>query len=132
MHFGVPALLFVLLATMPPALVPSGPVFGLYDLGVVLVALVPLAMLAARSKGDAVAAALGLVSYPLYAVSEPVIFWLVHFSSVGQGVVIGAVVALVAMSWALGRWVDAPLNAWRRRVMGSSPVAARQAHATPA
>lgn len=114
LHFSIPAALFALLATAPPSLAPSGPLFGIYDLAVVLLALPPVVMLAACARGGRVAQALGHASYPLYAVSEPVIFWLVYFSDTGPAGVAGAVVALVALSWALGRWVDAPLNAWRR------------------
>jgi peptidoglycan/LPS O-acetylase OafA/YrhL len=132
LHFAVPALIFVLLAAMPPTMVPNGPLFGAYDLGVVIFLLAPIAMLAARSRGGAVAAALGQASYPLYAVSEPVIFWLVYFTAAGQGVVIGAVIVLVLLSWALGRWVDAPLNAWRRSVMGRSAAAPVTGRGAPA
>lgn len=113
-HFALPALIFALLVCMPPSLVPNGPRFGLYDLGVVLLALVPLVMLATRARGGRAAEALGHVSYPLYAINEPVVFALLFVVKVERGTLALAVAGLIVIAWLMGRYVDAPLNAWRR------------------
>jgi peptidoglycan/LPS O-acetylase OafA/YrhL len=113
-HFAVPALIFALLACMPPSLVPNGPLFGLYDLGVVVLVLAPLVMLAARARAGRGAEALGQLSYPLYAINEPVVFALLFVVKVERGTLALAVAGLIVIAWIMGRYVDVPLNAWRR------------------
>lgn len=117
-HFALPALIFALLVSVPPSLVPNGSLFGLYDLGIVLAVLVPLVMLAARARGGRAAEALGHVSYPLYAINEPVVFALLFVVKVDRGTLALAVAGLIVIAWLIGRHVDAPLNARRRAARG--------------
>jgi len=125
--FAVPVLLFLLLVNMPPQWIPHGRWWGAYDAWVVIGCAVPLLMLTARAKGGRIAAALGTISYPLYAINEPVVFALVRGEASAEMRTL-AVAMLVLVAWALGRWVDEPLNAWRRRrqtrvVLGTTAAA---------
>jgi len=120
-------LLFLLLVNMPPQWIPHGRWWGAYDAWVVIGCAVPLLMLTARAKGGRIAAALGTISYPLYAINEPVVFALVRGEASAEMRTL-AVAMLVLVAWALGRWVDEPLNAWRRRrqtrvVLGTTAAA---------
>ncbi len=110
---AIPALSFIVLVNVPPSLVPTGSAWGLYDSFAVIALFGPLVMLTARATGGWIAAALGTVSYPLYVINEPVVFALHHggYSIAAQSL---ALVALVLAAWAIGNWVDEPLNRWRR------------------
>ncbi|WP_423142267.1 acyltransferase family protein [Parablastomonas sp. CN1-191] len=125
-HFALPAMLLALVTSMPPSLVPPGLGFGLYDVFLVVFVFPPLVMLAAQARAGSGAEALGQMSYPLYALSEPVIFWLFERGS-SQNTMIAGTAAMCAASWAMGRWVDAPLNALRH-----ARRRARQVEAAPA
>lgn len=118
--FALPALLFLLLMNMPPNWVPQGKAWGIYDAGVVLFLFAPLVMLTARARGVAWAAALGTLSYPLYAINEPVLFAL---NRAGYGPEARALVllGLCVLAWAIGKWVDEPLNRWRRDARQAAP-----------
>lgn len=121
---ALPALIFLLLMNMPPNWVPQTKAWGIYDAAVVLFLFAPLVMLIARARGGAVAAALGTLSYPLYAINEPVIFAL-NRAGYGPETRALALLGLCVIAWAIGKWVDEPLNRWRKgaRAAAAAPVA---------
>lgn len=124
--FTWPVIAFLAVVSMPPQLVPIGPWFAAYDVGVVTLLFVPLVMLTVRAEAGPAAHALGVLSYPLYALNEPAALALVaHNAPVGARV--AAVAALVLLSWAVGRYVDEPLNAMRRRARRSALALRAQA-----
>lgn len=112
--FAFVALLLVGLANMP---VPSHgyPLAStLYDLAVVAVAMPLLVMLGVVARGAGrVALALGVLSYPIYAIHVPLVDAM-RFAGWSDGVRLAAIVPIAIAAWGLGRHVDEPLNAWRR------------------
>jgi peptidoglycan/LPS O-acetylase OafA/YrhL len=113
----IPISVLCLAAMMPPTLVPQGVAFGLYDLFVVTTLFPLLVMLGARARAGKLSEALGHLSYPLYAFTEPLLFYLRLVLKVDHATMLAAIAAMVAVAWILGRWVDAPLNTWRHQAM---------------
>ena len=71
---------------------------------------------------DRIAAKLGTISYPLYALHMPLLAGFELFYSLKQeGPALGlvtlalALAGCVCVAWAAGHWIDEPLNALRRR-----------------
>lgn len=109
--FLVPVLVLLALISVPPAWLGSST--G-YEVIIVTLIFPLLVMLTARARGGDVAAALGTLSFPLYAIHYQ-IFGALHVMRAGQPTVWATALALLPLSWALGKWIDEPLNAARRR-----------------
>lgn len=106
--------LFALLA-MPVDI--SGPIAGLLTLGFALPLMLALGV---KAKGARVGArALGILSYPLYAIHAPIVNY-VQSHLVGATIAPFAVIRLATIglllvtSYCLGRWVDLTLVHWAR------------------
>lgn len=110
----VPALMLLAIADLPSALTASRLHFALADLVSVLLIFPPLVMVTTQARGGALAEALGTLSFPLYAIHKPVVEAMLslHPAVVVEG---AGIIALIAVSWLLGRHVDEPLNQWRRQ-----------------
>ena len=111
----LPLLALILLAVtnIPEAATGLGDRFALVELVVVLMIFPPLVMATTEASGGVIAAAIGTLSFPLYAIHKPIVEAMIAAHVDGPARWIG-VVLLIVGSWALGRWVDEPLNAWRR------------------
>ena len=120
--FTVPALLLFTVLSAPIGAGDQRWLWPIYDLVLVLVGFVPLVMLTIKARGGTVAAALGTLSYPLYALHEPLIAPLVARGA-GMPVKFAAGLAMIAIAWAVGRLIDEPLNRWSRRLVSSGAPA---------
>lgn len=110
-----PAAVLVMVINLPGDWLPDGDGYAAYDLACVVVLFPVLVMLGVEAAAGTLAEELGALSYPLYAVHFPVLMAL-RGAGAEPALVIAVIPALLAVSWALGRWVDEPLNRWRRRV----------------
>lgn len=114
--FTVPALLLFTLLSAPIGAGGYRWLWPIYDLALVLLGFVPLVMLTIKARGGAVAAALGTLSYPLYALHEPLIAPLVERGA-GVPLKLAAGLGMTALAWGVGRLIDEPLNRWSRRLV---------------
>lgn len=114
--FTVPALLLFTLLSAPIGAGGFRWLWPIYDLALVLLGFVPLVMLAIKARGGAAAAALGTLSYPLYALHEPLIAPLVERGA-GAPMKLAAGLGMIALAWGVGRMIDEPLNRWGRRLV---------------
>lgn len=111
--FAVPAALLLAALAVPEAWAPPGPVSAALELALVVGLFPLLVMLGVEAKAGRVAGELGALSFPLYAIHFPVLVAL-KVGHAPQWAFAGAAVVLLGAAWALGRWVDEPLNRWRR------------------
>ena len=114
--FTVPALLLFTLLSAPIGAGGFGWLWPVYDVALVLLGFVPLVMLTIKARGGAVAAALGTLSYPLYALHEPLI---APLAARGAGVPmkLAAGLGMIALAWGVGRIIDEPITRWGRRLI---------------
>ncbi|MDE2595541.1 MAG: acyltransferase [Sphingomonadales bacterium] len=112
--FVVPAAGFVGVAMLVDLAQALGAWSGSYDCVAVLLLFPLLTMLGVEASGGRVATALGTLSYPIYAIHYQT-FGVLHARHAPEGLVWGVALALLPVAWGLGKWVDEPLNAWRRR-----------------
>ena len=112
----------MLLIPATVGLVAVAPKSGIFDLAAV-VAIFPLLLLFAVNSPAVgrlrdVFVGMGRLSYPLYAIHLPVMLLCAmltppHASFLTQlGLITGAVLLSIAISWAAERWVDRPVRAW--------------------
>lgn len=121
------ALLLFALTNLPRSLLDGPNDNGMVELAMVVLAFPPLVMAGSAAGGGRLAAALGTLSFPLYAVHYPILraVGLLDVSGGALGAVLGL---LVVAAWALGRWVDEPLGEWRR-ARRKAQAAARPSYA---
>jgi len=121
LHFGVIALGLLIVITSP-----EWPVFrlGSRDAVSALVAFPLIIMLGAKARGwPSFAAALGTLSYPLYAIHTPLLFGMIALTAwlglaktgSGDALMTAGNLGIIGAAYLVGRWVDEPLNARRRR-----------------
>ena len=122
--FALLALILVGLTNLPVAATGTGARFGLLELTLVLLVFPPLVIATTEAAGGRIAVVLGTLSFPLYAIHKPMVEAMIAAGITGW-LRWALVVALIAASWALGRWVDEPLNDWRR-ARRKARAAARQ------
>ena len=86
----------------------------LYDLGVVALVMPMLVMLGVAARGAGrFALFLGVLSFPIYAIHVPLVDGM-RLAGLDTGTRLAGVVVVAIAAWALGRYVDEPLNVWRR------------------
>ena len=129
--FTVPALLLFTLISAPIGDGNFRWIWPIYDLALVLLGFVPLVMLTIKARGGTVAAALGTLSYPLYALHEPLIQPLVARGA-GAPTKLVAGLAMVALAWSVGKLIDEPLNRWSRRLVSTDAPRGGKTAAQPA
>lgn len=112
--FPLLAITMLCLLSMPLQSLAALPGRALYDFFCVTLIFPLIVALAARSTAGRPALALGVMSYPLYAIHLPLLDALRHFVK-SEWLAIFALALLAVASWALGRWIDEPLNAMRRK-----------------
>lgn len=110
--FPLLAVVLLLLMNMPVPL-PLGEQRAIYDFVCIAVVFPPFVMASVAAKAGRDALALGTLSYPLYAIHLPLID---AFRNAGgsEPQACAFIVFLIALAWALGHWIDEPLNALRR------------------
>ncbi|MBU6268749.1 MAG: acyltransferase [Sphingomonadales bacterium] len=112
--FWVIGVVLTIVANMPLPSHANHFVSEAYDLIVVTAVLPALVVLGINATGGGrLALALGVLSFPIYAIHVPVVDGL-RMAGFSLGFRLGAVAVLAVAAWALGRYVDEPLNAWRR------------------
>lgn len=111
--FPLLAITTLALLSMPAQSMAAFPGRAIYDFFCVAALLPLVLMLAVRSPAGDLALALGVMSFPLYAIHLPLIDALRN-GGTKEWLAIPALAGLVAIAWAIGRWIDEPLNARRR------------------
>jgi len=86
----------------------------LYDVTCALIAFPLLAMAVYHAEASSLSRQLGVLSYPLYAIHLPLLDALRN-GDASEAQAIAALPVLLGLAWAIGRWIDEPLCAWRRR-----------------
>ncbi|WP_293976220.1 acyltransferase [Sphingomonas sp.] len=101
-------------ADMPAAAVTIAALFLCFPASI-------LCSLRGRERPGGVAAWLGGISYPLYAIHMPILI-AAHAVGLTQGPGGWAGVALFAVvaAWAVERWIDAPVRGWLKRRKGAA------------
>jgi len=105
--------ILLLLLNLPPQ-APAGEGGNAWlEPTIVVLGFPALVMAASRAEAGRVAAALGTLSFPLYAVHLPLIeaARAAPLSEIAQ---VAVLVLVVVGAWALGWWVDEPLGEWWR------------------
>jgi len=86
----------------------------LYNIAAVSVAMPVLVMLGVAAHGARRGALfLGVLSFPIYAIHVPLVTAM-RLAGWSTGTRLAGVVVIALGAWVLGRYVDEPLNAWRR------------------
>lgn len=123
------ALIVVLLIVLGiPVLRVPGPVLQATALATLLV-LVALVMFGSKAQGgDRLAAELGIMSYPLYAIQAPLlalVIWLLGDAraTIPAAVPVGAVL-ICLLAWWVGHWIEQPLIRWRNGGAAQSAIRA--------
>ncbi len=107
------ALILLAITALPMAADAQVNLYAGAELAAVLIAFPLMVMAGTKAQGGAIAAALGTLSFPIYAIHKPIVEAMapLHLSTAAE---VAVVIALVLASWVIGRYVDEPLNAWRR------------------
>lgn len=113
----------LLLATFtPPALMPGNAVYELVCIVVVFPVVIMMAAGAQLTGRTAAFAGFsGALSYPLYIVHYPLLFW--FEAAIGRGSLwwlLAATVTIVVLSYAALKLVDEPVRAWLQKRSGST------------
>ena len=111
--FSLLAITMLCLLSMPLQSLAGQPGRALYDFFCVTVIFPLIVVLAVRSTAGKPALVLGVMSYPLYAIHLPLLDLLRHFVE-NEWLAIFALALLAVASWAIGHWIDEPLNVMRR------------------
>lgn len=112
--FPLLAIVLLVLLSMPFAFMSQGTGHGVYDLVCVVLIFPLIVMLGVKTNAGRIAAELGALSYPLYAIHGPALNVARKLDATEMEALI-VMTALVLAAWLIGRRVDEPLNAWRRR-----------------
>jgi peptidoglycan/LPS O-acetylase OafA/YrhL len=112
-YIGVLFAALLAAGNMPKEFISDGWPFLAADFVTILLVFPALVMLGAVAKGGQWSVWLGTLSFPLYAIHKPLVevLTMLHW---GDGLACLAIIWLILVSWVIGRWVDEPLNDWRR------------------
>lgn len=112
--FAALAVLLSAVVALPVAATRALMPYELYEMLVVTVMFPSLIMLGTQARAGRAAAVLGTLSYPLYAIHLPIIDALRGIGTPPAAMILAATL-LAGLAWAIGRWIDEPLNDWRRK-----------------
>lgn len=111
--FAIPAIMLAGALCMPPQWISSPTAVAVFEFVCVVLLFPALVMIAANARAGGFAAALGTLSYPLYAIHMPVMGPL-HKLGASSSTKLLACCLLIVAAWAIGHWLDEPLNRWRK------------------
>jgi peptidoglycan/LPS O-acetylase OafA/YrhL len=111
--FALLAVILFVILSMPLPFAAGSSGRPLYDFSIVVFLLPLFLMLGVEARVGAVAAQLGTLSFPLYAIHQPILDAIRNAGGT-EHLAIVAVAALILGSWAIGHWIDEPLNLMRR------------------
>ena len=112
--FVILALLLLIIFDMPANWIYISISTAIYDVICVGILFPLIVIFGNNARAGAFAVQLGVLSYPLYAIHFPLL-QVMHSFPLSLIEALICIAGLIIVAWAIGRWFDQPLNAWRRR-----------------